>query len=56
MTDDGFGALMCKKVCAVTQTRLGEGVGGEVGEPRTGIIVHLSRRTMNLERRTVSIP
>ena len=28
VTDDGFGALMCKKVCAVTQTRLGEGVGG----------------------------
>ena len=35
MTDDGFGALMCKK-CAQSR-RLGLGLGG-VGEPRTGII------------------
>ena len=27
-----------EKVCAVTQYRLGEGGGGGVGEPRTGII------------------
>ena len=28
----------CGKVCTVTQFRLGEGGGGGVGEPRTGII------------------
>ena len=47
VTEDGFGALMCKKVCAVTQTRLGEGVGGGdtigggVGEPRTTTVLYI---------------
>ena len=57
VTNDGFGVLMCKKVCAaVTQIRLGEwvsaagdtigGGGGGVGVPRTGhvcIYIYIER-------------
>ena len=41
VTDDGFGARMCKKCAQSHRFGLGSGLGGggvAVGEPRTGII------------------